>query len=172
MVLTKEEKERIKEEESYRNEVRNKINEVPWWKPKGFGAKFIIVIFVLFLIGSVVSTLTKVSKIDNTSTTPTTNSSRELQGKVNSSNNQLVITNLESADWTMCKLKLNEKYNYPNKTSDWTPSARLDKIKANDVFTINLSEFTLNDGTKFNGYTTKTQSISVDCENGFGYWTW
>ena len=170
MALTDQDKERIKAEESYRNEVKKELNKVPWWKPKGAGAKIVVFIIIFSIFGSMMSAITGSSKTTNTSTK--TVSDRELQGRVKYTNRQLVITNLESADWTLCKIKLNGKYNYPNKTSDWVSNHVLDKIPANDTSAIDIAEFTLNDGTRFSSYTTKPQDVSVSCENGFGYWKW
>jgi len=111
-----------------------------------------------------------INKTSNT--TSSSNNKHDLQGNIQIKNGQLVITNTESSDWTSCKIKLNSKYNYPSKTTDWAPSARIDKLKASDTSYVNLNEFTLNDGTRFNIYNTKAQDVSIDCDNGFGYWKW
>lgn len=55
MTLTDKEKERIKEEESFRKSVQKDLGKVPWWKPKGFGAWIFIIIIVLAVIGNISS---------------------------------------------------------------------------------------------------------------------
>ncbi|MCW1949657.1 MAG: hypothetical protein KIH89_004440 [Candidatus Shapirobacteria bacterium] len=135
--------------------------------------KVATVILGIFILGGVIPSLTVGNKVSsNTSSTTSTNYTHDLQGNIRIDSNQLVITNSESADWTSCKIKLNGKYNYPSKTTDWAPSARIDKIKASDTAYVNLNEFTLNDGSRFNIYSTKAQDVSIDCDNGFGYWKW
>ena len=129
------------------------------------------VLAILLLFG-VIPALTVGNNPNSTNTNTSTKTTHDLQGNIRIDNNQLVITNSETADWTSCKIKLNGKYNYPSKTTDWAPSARIDKIKSAETSTINLSEFTLNDGSRFNIYSTKAQDVSIDCDNGFGYWKW
>ena len=53
MTLTDKEKERIKEEESFRKTVRADLGKGHWWKPKGFGAWAVTIFVGLILIGSI-----------------------------------------------------------------------------------------------------------------------
>ena len=73
-ILTEEDKKRIEEEESYRVKVRKELSsepkkieggKVPWWKPKGTGAK----LFIFFILMGILISLIESSKysIDNNS---------------------------------------------------------------------------------------------------------
>jgi hypothetical protein len=131
-------------------------------------------ILAMFLLSGIIQGMNTTSNKNSTTSTSTTNTNNthELQGNIRIEDGQLLITNAEPSDWTSCKIKLNGKYNYPSKTTDWAPSARIDKIKSAETSTINLNEFTLNDGSRFNIYSIKAQDVSIDCDNGFGYWKW
>ncbi len=72
MTLTNDEKERIKEEETYRKSVRSETGKVPWWKPKGFGAWVVIIFVVLGLIGSAISRASVNSPVNSLNTTLST----------------------------------------------------------------------------------------------------
>jgi len=172
----------MKKCKSCQSEIDDKAKKCPHcqtdqrnWFIKHKITTFLLSMFLLSgIIQGMNATSSKNSEIINkgTETNSTNNNKHDLQGNIRIENGQLVITNAESSDWTSCRLKLNGKYNYPSKTTDWAPSARIDKIKAGENSYANLNEFTLNDGSRFNIYSTKAQDVSIDCDNGFGYWQW
>lgn len=55
MTLTEVQKRKIEEEERFREKVRKDVNKTPWWKPKGFGAWIIVLIFLAVLAFSLTS---------------------------------------------------------------------------------------------------------------------
>jgi hypothetical protein len=71
-----------------------------------------------------------------------------------------------SYDWTDVKLTLNSKFF----GDDY--SLRVPRIKAGSANTVGTGQFTLSDGTRFNPFQTKPQSISVYCDQGFWYGSW
>lgn len=76
MTLTREDKQRIKEEESYRKSIQKDLIKTPWYKPKGIGA-WVALGFSFFLLLSAIASAFKstspLSKIDQPTiiTTPT-----------------------------------------------------------------------------------------------------
>lgn len=101
--------------------------------------------------------------------TPTSKPTQyELKAEVRFSETAFKITNEDDKDWTGCKLELNAgilRGGYVYKTN---------LIPSNDPLIIPFREFTKSDGTRFNSYEIKPQSLSISCEvgdvHGFGYY--
>jgi hypothetical protein len=168
MALTDAQKRKIEEEERYRAQVKEELKkEKPKKKGSGcFGVLliFFIIIMAVFLFGANGSNKNSSS---NSSTKPST---EKLNASVIFTGTQFEITNQNSTDWEGCRFTVNGKYNYPSKTSDWVPSNRLGPIKAGETVKMGAATFTLNDGTRFNPFSTKPQNLSADCTGTFGYW--
>lgn len=143
----------------------------------GFGA---IIVLLLFLIGFTApstpvdtktddSTASK-SKTDSTPTNKPTEepSQHELDATIKFSEDAFLITNNEDKDWKGCRLEMNSGilrggYKY-----------RESQIIANDSIIIPFREFTKDDGTRFDAYTTAAKNLTISCDNvggkrGFGY---
>ncbi len=74
---------------------------------------------------------------------------------------QFTITNQSLDNWTNVKLTLNSAYSYS-----------ISNIRYNSEMVIEAADFTLWDGTKFNPFTTKPLSITIDSDQGSysGHW--
>jgi hypothetical protein len=101
------------------------------------------------------------------SPSPTEN---ELDASVRFNELAFQITNNESRIWNGCKFEINpgilkSGYIY-----------RVESFPANDAIIIPFKEFTKGDGTRFNNYETKAQSISIYCtdvegQSGHAYYS-
>jgi len=92
----------------------------------------------------------------------------ELIGKVNFDGTQFHIINEEDKDWKSCYFTVNGKYRFPTNPT----SSRFGSIKSSETTTIRASEFTLDDGTRYNPYSIKPKDFSASCDNRFGFWEW
>lgn len=157
------------------------------WKYSSWGKKvkwIITGIFVFLFLIATLSNETPDTTIDDpqpasqeqqaqTDITPTekptaTPSQLELQAEVRFSETAYQITNIEDKDWTDCKLEMNAgliRGGYVYKVA---------LIQSQDPLIIPFREFTKSDGTRFNSYETKPQSLSISCEvdgkHGFAYY--
>jgi len=84
----------------------------------------------------------------------------ELNVNVQHDNLNVIIQNNESKDLGNCKLKLNDKYVY-DATNRYL-------VNAGQEVKIGLSNFTENDGTRFNIYSTKPKYLRIDCDRKDG----
>lgn len=129
------------------------------------GARFLI---IFILVGVSIAIL---SSLFSTNKTPATNEhteNKDLVGSVNFSNGLFHITNQEKKDWEDCYFTINSKYRYPTDPI----TTRVNILKSGETLSIGASEFTLEDGTRFNFLSTKPKDLSASCGNRFGYWTW
>jgi len=144
-------------------------------KKKGRGCLIAIGLLVGFfiLIGLIVSGGEEKKQVteEKPKATPKTESI-ELNGKVNFDGAQFHITNLDKGDWVNCHFILNGKYYYPTKTSSWLPGQKIGVIEAGNTVSVGSANFTLLDGTRFNPFAIKPQSLSISCDNGFESWGW
>lgn len=92
----------------------------------------------------------------------------ELKAEVKFNEVAFQITNIEDLEWTGCKLEMNAgiiKGGYIYK---------IDIIPSNKPLAIPFRSFAKSDGTRFNPYETKPQSLSISCQvgdlHGFGYY--
>ncbi len=76
------------------------------------------------------------------------------------SNAGLVVTNNDSIDWRLCTVTIgsSENINTAYEVSGWDI-----RFPANQTTTVPWSDFTQNDGNRFNYYTTKPNDIELDC---------
>lgn len=166
MALSEEQKNKIKEEEEkkleedkYREGVKEKLTKTPWWKPKGWLAWVGIIFIVGWMIYAVSS---------NSSSTSAPKDTTNLDGNVAYNDFQFKVNNLDQKDWEYCHFTLNNDFHYPgNSFSD-----KAGPIKAGEMVSISASQFAKSDGTRFNPYSVKPQSMNVDCNGRFGYWKW
>ena len=160
MTLSETERKKIYEEEKYRIESSKKIKDKENTKKVGIGCLVIVVIFIIFSMGSHTSPSSPSKEVQkNTS---------NLDGDINFDGVTLRITNTEDKNWTNCRFTLNGDYHYPSRSS----SNLIGPITPDHAYTINASEFTLKDGTRFNTYTTKANNFAASCDSRFGYWGW
>jgi len=79
----------------------------------------------------------------------------ELDAKVTYNNMAFKIDNNEDRNWTNCKFKVNDAYEY-----------RADEgINAKDSLIIPYTEFTKKDGTRLNIYLTKAKNMYISCDS-------
>ncbi len=162
MSLTEEQKRKIKEEEEkYRANIKKNLNKTSWWKPKGTLTWLVLIFIVLSIIfGSLMSN----SSEKTTTSTDTT----DLEGNVIFNDFKFNVINSEDKDWNYCHFTLNKDYNYPgNSFSD-----KVGPIKAGETVTIPSGQFAKSDGTRFDPFSVKPQSLGLDCNKRFGYWEW
>lgn len=164
MVLSEEEKKKIKEEEEtkleeekYREGVKTKLKKKAWWRPKGFLAW----IGIVFVVGWIIYAAAL-----NTNSKP--KDTTDLNGNVAYNDFQFKVSNLEQKDWNYCHFTLNSDYHYPGSSF----SDKTGPIKAGEVVNIPSSQFAKSDGTRFNPLLVKPQSIDLDCNGRSGYWKW
>lgn len=164
MALTEEEKQKISEEEAYRASV--KIDNTTNSKSTGISGcfkAFLMIVAVSIGLGLLIGFISPM--LPKSEKTNVIKEQKELQGKINFDGDRFTLYNEDSTDWTKCSLLLNSKYRYP---SDAT-TVRFDK---NNAYPFMPGEFILNDGTRFNAYTTKPQTFSILCDEGNAVWGW
>lgn len=96
----------------------------------------------------------------------------QLIGEVNFDGIQFHISNQGGNSWKMCYFTLNDNFKFPSTTSDWQSPPKIESIKSGEILSIGASNFTKNDGTRFNPFSTKPMSMSASCQNGFEFWMW
>lgn len=173
MALSEAEKQRIKEEESYRAQIKSELS-ANHEKKKGVGCLKIgglfvgIPIAIILFITILILGGTNTSKLNN-SNTPTEVDRTNLKATVNFDGTSFLITNIETKDWANCWFRLNNDYFYPSDA----PSIKLDIVKVGETLALGAGELTKKDGTRFNPFTIKPKEMSASCdETRFGYWTW
>jgi len=100
---------------------------------------------------------TETEKPTKTEKTPVT---KILKAEIRFDGSQFIITNNDSFDWTDVKFKLNEgiiKAGY---------RLNVDRIKAGNTYTVGALQFTKPDGTRFNPFTIKPQTMFIFCDEG------
>jgi uncharacterized membrane protein YvbJ len=141
-MLTDERKKEIEEEEELRRHSRAKIQGQNLNKNCTGCTVFIVVIIII--LWALISTNSKSSN-----SVPTT-----LSATVASSIDGIKITNNDTDQWDNCTFKLNNDYSdQPN-----------GYLSSNGSVTVPYVSFTKSDGTRFNVFNTKPQSVLVDCQ--------
>lgn len=162
MPLTEIEKQKIIEEETFRSSIQKPIT-TPIRKKSSCGGWLLIafLIFILFAFLGAVITQDK----DGLHTQETNNRPKDLHGEVSFKGGIFTIYNQSEKDWTHCTPVLNSDYriSFANTVIN---------IKSGESYPIYSEEFTLENGTRFNSYTTKPQLLYLDCNEGIGLWNW
>jgi hypothetical protein len=100
-------------------------------------------------------------------TTPKQDSSKELDAQVRYNTYAFQITNNETVGWTNCKMTINSGL-----FSGWSLNGN---IPAKDSLIMAYRDFTKGDGSRFDSYSTKIKTLSINCSvNGttrFGSFT-
>jgi hypothetical protein len=157
MALSDDQKRKIEEEEQYRSQLRVQPEKK---KGIGWGGALIITFILVSLI------VTSRSFSDNSSSALLND--EDLVGLVNYKDLNFSVTNQENVDWNSCHLTLNSDYHYPSTSF----SDKVGPIKAGETVSVPGSQFAKKDGTRFNSFTIKPQSISIDCNGRTGFWKW
>lgn len=170
MSLTETEKRKIKEEEEYRTQLRSELSHGGKKKTSGF-TKFITVLLIIFVgiplgFGVLISIFT--GETNTSSTSQVEEDKSDLVGNVNFDGTLFHIRNDEAKDWKNCWISLNSDYTYPN----GAPTTKFDGVNAGETLDLTPGDFTLNDGTRFNAYTTMPKKVSISCGSRFGFWQW
>ena len=132
------------------------------------GCLIVIIVVFVFIPGCFKSCMGSGSKKTSDSSAPT---SVDLKANAELKGGMIFITNRDDFDWTNVKLSINSgifKGGYVYKTR---------KISAGTTYSIGVAEFAKGDGTRFNIFTTKVQSLGVFCDTprgleGFWNGTW
>jgi len=93
-----------------------------------------------------------------TSSSQSSDSSNYINAGVRFSNNQIMITNNDSATWTNTNIKINDDYKYTIGT-----------MSAGETKIINMSECSNASGDRFNPYVKKFQNIYISSDKGYFY---
>lgn len=156
--LTPEERRKIYEEEKARAEAQEKIQKdkkAKQSKNVGVGCLTIIVIAAaIWIIGEL--SPKKTSAPSSESTFVHLNASAEFTGT------QFVVKNNDSFNWTNVELELNEgllKSGYKLTTP---------LMVAGQTYTVGALQFAKPDGTRFNPFQVKPQSITITCDTPKG----
>lgn len=129
-----------------------------------FGFIFLIIVFAV-IIGSMLKEDSKKLAPTKTETQVQTETekasiTKTLKAGIRFDGSQFIITNNNSFDWTDVKFKLNEgiiKAGY---------RLNVDRIKAGHIYTVGAMQFTKPDGTRFNPFTMKPQTMFIFCDEG------
>jgi len=152
-VLTEANKKRIKEEEKYRTEVRKGLGETSKQKPKGRGTGCLVAIIVFIALGVICNFL--FSPSNDSSSSPVTE--RDFKASVRFTGTQFVITNLDSLDCQNAKMEVNAGLVSGGYALDGYV------LKAGEVYTVGVLQFTKGDGTRLNTYQVKPKTFSIYC---------
>jgi hypothetical protein len=90
---------------------------------------------------------------------PTKASEHELDAIVKFNETAFLITNNEKDNWNDCQFEINSGGLFSNGYT-----YKQNELKAHDAIIIPYREFAKGDGTRFNPYTTKAQSLFISCK--------
>jgi hypothetical protein len=110
----------------------------------GCGIIFVVIILISVGIGTCVSN------------TPST--TVELEASISFDGTQFHITNNNNFTWIDAKFKLNDDYKYSATMS----------LQPGNEYTVGALQFTKDDGTRFNPFTSKALKMSVSCQTSDG----
>lgn len=146
-MLTKEEKNKIDEEEKFRAGLRDKYNKPP--KKKTSLTTWIVAgIIGIIMISAIINTLKSVNS-------PSPIEPRKLNARISTDNLTLNIYNDEKEKWTSCKVYLNVDYKIV-----------IDVDPGKNSFL--YSNILKNNSVRFNYYTTKPTRFYMKCQNPLG----
>jgi hypothetical protein len=162
--LTPEEKEKIYAEEKARLEAQEKVKKEADAKKSKTGCIGIIALLVFI---AVVMWICGFFESDTKSPTPSEPLYVDINAAVRFTGTQFIITNNDSFDWKNVELEINPGL----LSSGYT--LRSDIMKAGQTYTVGALQFAKPDGTRFNPFTVKPQSIGISCATprGDGYYS-
>lgn len=157
--LTSEEKKKIYEEEKVRLEAQEKVKKESQAKKTKTGCLGVIGLLVLI---AVVMWICGVFETEKKPEAPSEPLYVNLNASVRFTGTQFIITNNDSFDWRNVELEINPGL----LKSGYKLNAGL--MKAEQTYTVGASQFAKPDGTRFNPFSIKPQSISISCETPRG----
>jgi len=156
--LTPEEKKKIYEEEIFRIEAQEKIQKdkkAQQQKNVGIGClAIIIIVAVIYFIAEL--------RPKKSGTSSSESSFIHLSAKAQFTGTQFVITNNDSFNWTNVELELNEGLI----RSGYKLTSQV--MAAGQTYTVGALQFAKTDGTRFNPFQIKPQSITITCDTPRG----
>jgi hypothetical protein len=156
--LTSEERQRIYEEEKAKRKFQEKVPQEK--KPSsqknvGIGClAIIIIVAVIYFIGELGP--------NKSGTSSSKSSTIDLNAKAEFTDTQFTITNNDSFNWTSVELELNEGLI----RSGYKLTTPL--MAAGQTYTVGAMQFAKPDGTRFNPFQIKPQSITITCDTPKG----
>jgi len=157
--LSPEEKKKIYEEEKARLIAQEKIKKESEEKKKKEGCLGLIGLIIFIII---VMWVCGVFKTEKKQATPSKPLFVNLNASVRFTGTQFVITNNDTFNWRNVKLEINPGL----LKSGYKLNVAL--IKAGETYKIGAMQFAKGDGTRFNPFLTKPQSISISCSTPKG----
>lgn len=149
-----------------------KESKKPWYKKWwgvtllvifGLPAAIVMLALVAGMIGGVTDSVNEKRSTSQTTTTPEPQKKRDpetLNIQVSHDNVNITFASSEAKDLGNCRFKLNDKYVYS------TPNRYF--LNAGDTTKVGFSNFTLDDGTRFNAFATKPKYLTVTCDRKDG----
>lgn len=137
--------------------------------PRGWFARHpILTVLGIILVAPFVIGNLALSSVDKGNDTPPKPPRKtELNAKVNFTDGEFTITNLDEKDCVGAWLKVNGKYSLDGYT-----------LEAGTKYTVGSMQFADKDGSRFNPYSTKVQNFSISCQgdnemtHAFWYGEW
>ncbi|MBU2567674.1 MAG: hypothetical protein KJ967_02715 [Elusimicrobia bacterium] len=164
IILTNDDKKRIREEEKYRAEVRLGLEENPEEKPseekqkkKGKGCLLVIILFVgLAFLFSFSSSPSKEKNIEP-SPSPSPNTRENFKASVSFTGTQFIVTNLDNLDCQNAKMEINGELF----KGGFTYEGYI--LEAGETYKIGALQFAKSDGTRFNPFQLKPNNFFIIC---------
>jgi len=157
--LTPEEKKKIYGEEKARVEAQEKIKKESEAKKTNTGCLGIIGLVALV---AVVMWICGVFKTEKKPETPSKPLYVDLNASVRFTGTQFIITNNDTFDWRNAELEINPGL----LKSGYKLNAGL--MSTGQTYTVGAMQFAKPDGTKFNPFLIKPQSINISCDTPKG----
>lgn len=157
--LTPEEKQKIYNEEKTRLEAQEKVKKEADAKKTKSGCIGLIVLLVFI---TAVMWICGVFETDNKPQAPTKPLYVDLEASIKFTGTQFIITNNDSFDWKNVELEINPGI----LKSGYKLNAGL--ISAGKTYTVGAMQFAKPDGTRFNPFSIKPQSMSISCDTPKG----
>lgn len=157
--LSPEEKKRIYEEEKTRLEAQEKLKKESEKKKTQTGCLGLI---GLLIVIAVVMWICGVFETEKKPQAPSEPLYVDLKASVRFTGTQFIITNNDSFDWKNVELEINPgllKSGYKLKAG---------LISTGQTYTVGALQFAKPDGTRFNPFSIKPQSISISCDTPRG----
>jgi len=158
--LTDEEKKKIYNEEKARLEVKEKVEKESKAKDTKTGCIGIIGLLVVIAIVMAICGVFDTGK--KKSEEPSEPLYVDLDASVRFTGTQFQITNKNNFNWTNVELEINPGL----LKSGYKLDAGL--MKAGETYTVGAMQFAKPDGTRFNPFTMKPQSIDIYCDTPRG----